>query len=102
MGCVSPIGTTAGELLDGLRSGVLGVRPAPWTDGSPGSALFASVTDRFDPAAFLAGPLLSGTDCFVQFGLAACAEALAAAGLGDGTRPLDPLRTAVVDGTSMG
>lgn len=102
-GCVSPIGASAAELLDGLDAGAIGVRSAPWSDGSPGSALFAAVHEEFDPRTVLDDRVIEGTDAFVAFGVAACEEALAEAGLAtDDRTKLDPLRTAVVDGTSMG
>lgn len=103
-GVVSPIGVDEVRHWQALLDGVLGIRPAPWsTLLEEGVSLFAGVHDDFDPSAILDARLLVGTDAVVSFGLAAADQALSAAGLGgpEGAR-LDELRTAVVDGTSMG
>ncbi len=99
MGTVSPLGTSADELCDGLLSGRRGIRVAPWADDVEGG-LYAAVDDRFDPAATIDGRVVAGTDGFARFALAACAEAIGDAGLG--STDLDPFRTGVVHGTSMG
>ncbi len=103
-GTVSPIGTDAAHFWASLLDGSLGIRRAPWVDPADDrGALFAAVTDAFDPTRVMDARLLDGTDRFVSFGIDACDQALRAAGLLDeGEARLDPLRTAVVDGTSMG
>ncbi len=103
MGAVTPIGPTAQCFWEGLLTGALGIRPAPWSDPTSEVSLFAKVSDRFDPRRSLDDRLLAGTDTVVSFGISACDEALRSAGIGEpGNHDLDPLRTAVVDGTSMG
>ncbi|MGH3493459.1 MAG: beta-ketoacyl-[acyl-carrier-protein] synthase family protein, partial [Sciscionella sp.] len=57
-----------------------------------------SVVRDFDPTEWMTPQIESGTDSFSQYALCAAAQALEHAGL-DG---LDPLRTAVVHGTSSG
>lgn len=99
MGTVSPLGVNVAELYDGLLAGRIGIRVAPWgNDVSDG--LYAAVDDRFDPSTAIDERVVAGTDGFARFAMAACAEALADAGLG--ADELDPFRTAVVHGTSMG
>jgi 3-oxoacyl-[acyl-carrier-protein] synthase II len=103
-GAVTPIATDEPSQWDALLGGRCGIRPAPWSATVlDGVSLFAGVDDRFDPSAGLDDRLLSGTDTFVSFGLTACDEAMRRAGLGGHEdHRLDELRTAVVDGTSMG
>ncbi|MEZ5182482.1 MAG: beta-ketoacyl-[acyl-carrier-protein] synthase family protein [Acidimicrobiales bacterium] len=100
VGCVSPLGTGVERFTAGWHAGHLGVSASPWATDAPGATLFAAVAG-FSAAQHLDATVRGGTDRFAQYALVACDEALAGAGLGEpGT--LDPLRTAVVDGTSMG
>ena len=62
-------------------------------------ALFGRVHDDFDAAEWMDERVVRGTDGFARFALAACAQAVDDAGLAGS---LDPFRTAVVHGTSMG
>lgn len=101
-GAVTPIGASTEAFVEGWHAGDLGVRPAPWTAAAPTPCLFAGVTDRFDPTTTLDERLIDGTDRFVSFGLVASDEAVRRAGFTNGAAALDPTRTAVVDGTSMG
>ena len=99
MGCVSPLGTSAAQLWDGLVAGAVAIRPARWAD-TAGDGLYAPIADDFDPTLWMDQRVVDGTDGFARFALAACAQALADAGLDPGG--LDPRRTGVVHGTSMG
>ncbi len=99
VGTVCPIGLSADELCDGLLSGSVGIRPAPWADLGAGG-LYAAIDDRFDPLQWMDERVVAGTDGNARFALAAAAQALEDAGLAPGE--LDPRRTAVVHGTSMG
>lgn len=104
-GVISPIGLSTDDFVAGLLAGRRGIRPAPWSTAEA-PALFGRVDDDFDPARWLDDRLVRGTDGFARFALAACDQAMADAGWAtpmdpDG-RPVDPLRTAVVHGTSMG
>ncbi|MCP3988927.1 MAG: beta-ketoacyl-[acyl-carrier-protein] synthase family protein, partial [Actinomycetia bacterium] len=101
MGAVSPIGVTAEEFRRNLLAGVIGIRPAPWVNSDqPDGGLYGAVDDRFDPAQWMDERIIAGTDGFARFALAACGQAVIDAGL-DPTA-LDPHRTGVVHGTSMG
>ncbi len=100
MGAVSPIGLSAGELADGLLEGRCGVRQAPWADpNDPVPNFYGAVDDRFDPRHWMDDRVIEGCDPFAWFSIAASEQALAQSGL---LGSLDPLRTAVVHGTSMG
>jgi len=99
VGSVSPLGVTAAELTQGLLAGRIAIGIAPWADDVSGG-LFAAVDERFDPTASIDERVVAGTDGFARFALASCAEAVADAGLDPAA--LDPFRTAVVHGTSMG
>jgi 3-oxoacyl-[acyl-carrier-protein] synthase II len=101
MGAVTPIGLSAAELCENLLAGEVGIRRAPWAPADdPGPNLYGAIDDRFDPDDWMDGRVRQGSDGFAHFALAACAQAVADAGLEDGA--LDGLRTAVVHGTSMG
>jgi 3-oxoacyl-[acyl-carrier-protein] synthase II len=97
-GVVSALGHTPGAFWEQLCAGTVAVRRAPREDaGTDEPVVWAPMPD-FDPAARLDGRTLAGTDRFAQILMVAAEDAVADAGL-DG---LDPLRTAVVTGTSMG
>lgn len=108
-GVVSPIALSSAGFVEALLRGDRGIRQAPWsTPEAP--ALFGRVHDAFDPRDWMDDRLVRGTDGFARFALAACHQAVEQSGLGRlvaGPEPtvesdLDPLRTAVVHGTSMG
>lgn len=97
VGVVSAIGLSAEEFHHGLMIDASGIRPAPWkADGAERSWL-ATVRD-FAPRQWIDERVEAGTDLFAQFTLAAAAQAVAHAALGD----LDPLRSGIVHGTSIG
>ena len=99
MGVISPIALSVESFNTALLSGALGIRSAPWaTATSP--ALYGRVHDDFDPLVWMDERVVRGTDGSARFAIAACAQAIADAGL-DPTA-LDPFRTGVVHGTSMG
>ncbi|TDC41456.1 beta-ketoacyl-[acyl-carrier-protein] synthase family protein [Actinomadura sp. KC345] len=97
-GAVSPLGIGADRMLAGLRDGEVAIGPAPWS-GKPGVPFgwWAGVPG-FRPHDWMDERVVAGTDLFAQFALAAAVQAVEDAGLG----PLDPERTAVVHGTSIG
>jgi 3-oxoacyl-[acyl-carrier-protein] synthase II len=100
MGVVSPVGLSVDDFDAALLAGRLGIRPAPWaTPEVP--ALFGRVDDAFVATDWMDERVVRGTDGFARFALAAVVQAVADAGLEcDGA--LDPFRTGVVHGTSMG
>lgn len=100
-GAVTPIGVGVEEFLAGWRRGALGITRAPWSQDAPLPLLTAQVPDHFDPVAVLGERVVAGTDRGAQCAIVAAQEALERAGL-DAPGALDPMRTAVVDGTAAG
>ena len=95
-GIIAPMGNSVTEYLDALRDNVSGVGRITWP-GEDESFWFAPVRD-FDATQWMSDKVADGTDPFAQWALAATEQAKIDAGLGD----LDPERTGVVHGTSMG
>lgn len=96
VGVVSALGHDEPSFVTGLRAGDVAVHAAPWADDDH-FAWWSGVHD-FDPAAWAEPAVVAGSDLFTLFALAACAQALRQAGLST----LDPRRTGVTLGTSMG
>ncbi len=100
MGAVCPIGLSAQELADGLLQGRCGIRQAPWADPEdPTPNFYGAMDDRFDPKDWMDPKLIEGSDPFAWFSVAASQQALEQSGL---LTQLDPMRTGVFHGTSMG
>ena len=96
-GAVSPLGIGAEPMLAGLWDNQVRIGPAPWTRPGDPFAWWA-VVPGFEPRDWMDEKVVAGTDLFAQFALAAAVQAVTDAGLDR----LDPVRTAVVHGTSMG
>lgn len=97
LGIVSALGVSAEEFHRGLLADASGIRPAPWPADGEEAAWLATATG-FVPSDWMDERVEAGTDLFAQFALAASEQALRQADLGG----LDPLRTAIVHGTSIG
>ncbi|MCQ9387019.1 beta-ketoacyl-[acyl-carrier-protein] synthase family protein [Brevibacterium moorei] len=95
-GVISSLGNTIGEFNAGLDRGKSTAVHAPWADEAGGNLFYAPVRE-FDPSNWLDERTARGTDRFAQYAVAAATNALADAGIDEP----DPLRTAVVMGTSM-
>lgn len=100
-GAVTPIGIGVDAFLAGWHAGALGITEAPWSAHSPLPLLAAPIPDGFDPEPIVGERVVRATDRCAQYALVAAEEALGQAGLLE-TGSLDPLRTAVVDGTAAG
>lgn len=99
LGVVSSLGHSVDDYWTGLKEGKTGIRLATRADlGSDSEGLWAPITDEFTQAADINAKVLAGTDRHTQMLMVAAESALGEAKLGD----LDPLRTAVITGTSMG
>ncbi|MET0153616.1 MAG: beta-ketoacyl-[acyl-carrier-protein] synthase family protein [Candidatus Binatia bacterium] len=98
VGIVSAIGLSAEEFHRQLMADASGIRRAPWATDGDGEAAWLATARGFVPSDWMDERVEGGTDLFAQFALAATEQAVRRAGLGD----LDPLRTGVVHGTSIG
>jgi 3-oxoacyl-[acyl-carrier-protein] synthase II len=95
-GIIAPNGNSVTDYLDGLRNNVSGIGRISWP-GESDTYWFAPVRD-FEPTQYMSEKVADGTDPFAQWALAAIDQAKTDAGLDE----LDPDRTGVVHGTSMG
>lgn len=101
LGIVSPFGWDVGEYYEALASGASAIKLMPAKqapDGQDGPRSYFAPVDGFDPDAWMTPQVREGTDRSSHFALAASQQALADAGLTE----LDPLRTGISIGTSMG
>jgi 3-oxoacyl-[acyl-carrier-protein] synthase II len=81
VGLVSAVGLTAPETWAGLLAGRSGVGPITLFDASAYSCRFAAEVKGFDPYAFIEKKEVKKMGRFIQFAMAAAAEAMAASGL---------------------
>lgn len=95
-GVISCFGMTMPDFCRGLDTGQIASERSPWSDELNGNLFYAPVKG-FDPADWMDDRTVRGTDRFAQYAVAAAVEAVKDSGIGQ----LDPLRTAVVMGTSM-
>ncbi|WP_168223519.1 beta-ketoacyl synthase [Pseudarthrobacter sp. NIBRBAC000502772] len=96
IGVVSALGHSPAELYDRLALDEVAIREVPWTVGDPDrTEWWAPVTDLVPPE-WMQGRKLEGIDPFAQNAGAAITDALKNSGI----ETLDPLRTAIVIGTS--
>lgn len=98
MGVISSIGLSADEFHRQLLADACGIKPAPWRSSIPGHRAWWGTIDNFVPRDWMDEKIEDGTDLFAQYALAAAQQAVRTSGLTD----LDPLRTGIVHGTSMG
>lgn len=96
IGIVSPFGTGHKPFMEGMLSGEITIELVERRSG--GGSTLRSIVPDFDPGEVLPAKVLEGTEVFAQFAVVAAAECLNAAGL----ERLDPRKTAIVHGTSMG
>lgn len=94
-GVVSALGHNVPAFWSGLCAGEVAIHEAPWAAGRP--AWWSSVRD-FVPESWVEPAVASGSDLFTLFAMAAVEQALREAGLAQ----LDPRRTGIAMGTSMG
>ena len=98
LGVISAIGLSAEEFHRNILLGTCGIRKAPWRDRMPGRSAWWGTIGGFVPRDWMDEKIEEGTDLFAQFTLAAADQAIRQAALS----AIDPLRTGVVHGTSMG
>jgi 3-oxoacyl-[acyl-carrier-protein] synthase II len=95
-GIISALGLAAEEFHRQLMADASGIRRAPWAANAEPTWLATAA--GFVPREWMDERIEAGTDLFAQFTLAAAEQAVRQACVGD----LDPVRTGVVHGTSIG
>jgi 3-oxoacyl-[acyl-carrier-protein] synthase II len=98
MGVISAIGLDAETFHAQLLADTCGIREAPWAKEINGRPAWWATVGGFVPRDWMDERIEDGTDLFAQFTLAATEQAVRQSGLGE----LDPLRTGIVHGTSIG
>ncbi|MCL4776579.1 MAG: beta-ketoacyl-[acyl-carrier-protein] synthase family protein [Gammaproteobacteria bacterium] len=96
MGVVSAYGCDAGRFYRGLLDDRQVIEAVALPRDPEGRSAWWSMVRDFNPGAWMEPRVIDGTDVLAQWTIAAAAQALRQSGL----QP-DPLRTAVVQGTSM-
>lgn len=96
MGVVSALGNCPAELLSRLRQDEIAIEETPWTRDDPERFEWWAPVKSFDPSKWLSPTLIDGAAPHTQFAIAAAAEAVAQASV-----TLDPLRTAVIVGSTI-
>ncbi|MGN6591518.1 MAG: beta-ketoacyl-ACP synthase II [Terriglobales bacterium] len=81
VGLVSAVGLTAAETWESLLAGRSGIAPITHFDAAAYSCRFAAEVKNFDPSAFIEKKEQRKMGLFIQFAMAAAAEAMAASGL---------------------
>ncbi|HEX9759362.1 MAG TPA: beta-ketoacyl synthase N-terminal-like domain-containing protein, partial [Candidatus Acidoferrales bacterium] len=97
LGVMSSLGHDVETFLRNLSAAQVAVGPAPWAGEEGLPYCWISMVRDFDPLDWMEARVAGGTDTFAQYAMAAAVQAIDDSGLG----ALDPLRTAVVMGTSM-
>jgi 3-oxoacyl-[acyl-carrier-protein] synthase II len=95
MGIVSSLGCDADRFCAQVLSGEVAIHPAPWKSEA-GQVWWSGVRD-FEPGRWMSPLVESGTDLYAQFTLAAADQSVRQSGI-----RFDPLRTAIVHGTTLG
>ncbi|MBB6733214.1 beta-ketoacyl-ACP synthase II [Cohnella zeiphila] len=97
MGAVTPVGIGVAEYWRQLLSGQGGIGRITRYDAEEWPVRIAAEVKGFDPAAYMPRKLAGQTDIFMQFALAAAAEALT-----DSRPAASPERVGIVLGTALG
>lgn len=99
-GVLSPIGNNRKEFLQSLREGRSGIARISSFDASAYRSPFGGEVKDFDPEMYFSKKELRRMDRASQMALVAAAEALDHAGIGAGS--IDPARSGVVLGSTLG
>jgi 3-oxoacyl-[acyl-carrier-protein] synthase II len=95
MGIVSSLGFDADQFFARMLSGEIAIGSAPWA--SEAGEVWWSGVRGFEPGRWMSPVVEAGTDLYAQFTIAAAEQGVRRSGL-----RLDPLRTAIVHGTTLG
>ncbi len=98
LGIISSLGFGVAEHSRRLLDGELGIKLRKLQLGDGEQPVLSAGIEGFRGRDWVDERLLDGTDGFARFAMAAATQAVDDAGVGE----LDPLRTAIVHGTSMG
>jgi 3-oxoacyl-[acyl-carrier-protein] synthase II len=98
LGIISSIGLSVDEHSRRLLNGELGIKVSKLKLAAGAPPALGAAVEGFRARDWLDDKLIDGTDGFARFALATATQAIDDAGIGQ----LDPLRTAIIHGTSMG
>src|SRR6476620_1323054 len=101
MGSITPVGNDVAATWRAITAGVSGGGPITKFDASTFPVRFAAEVKGFDPLMYLERKEAKRADLFAQYAIAASAQAMADAGLDNGS-PYDPDRVGVIIGSGIG
>ncbi len=101
LGTVSPVGNSIPEFWEAIVNGASGIGPITRFDSTGFDTRIAGEVKGFQAEAILDKKEIRRTDLFVQYGIAAALEAVAAAGLQPGNG-IDCDRAGVIIGSGIG
>ncbi|HEX6999071.1 MAG TPA: beta-ketoacyl-ACP synthase II [Gammaproteobacteria bacterium] len=81
LGLIAPVGNTVADAWRNVCEGVSGIRPIDTWDVSAFSTRFAGTIRDFDVSRYLDAKEARKSDTFIHYGIAACKDAMADAGL---------------------
>lgn len=99
LGAVTPIGNDVSSFWDSLLKGVNGIDTITRFDTTDYKATLAAEVKNFDPLPYLTKGEVRKTDLFVQYAIAAAAQAVADSGI---TEQINPKRFGVYFGSGVG
>ncbi len=99
MGAITPIGNDVPSFWDAMMKGTNGIAPITRFDTTDYKATLAAEVKDFDPLPYLAKSEVRKTDLFVQYGIAAAAQAVEDSGIID---HINPKRFGVYFGSGVG
>jgi len=102
LGTMSPVGNSTPEFWASITSGKSGIRRITRFDPSDFATQIAGEVKGFRPEDYLDKKDVRRTDLFVQYGVAASLEAVAAAGLKEQDGGIDRDRAGVIIGSGIG
>ena len=101
MGAITPVGNDVATTWRAITEGVSGGGPITKFDASTFPVRFACEVKGFDPLVYLERKEAKRADPFAQYAIAASVQAMADAGLDNGS-PYDPDRLGVIIGSGIG
>ena len=96
MGVISSIGSNFDEVNRNFHAGHVAVQAAPWAGDEGLDYAWVSLINDFEPEQWMDQRVITGSDPFTWYAVAAAVQAVEDSGLTD----LDPRRTAVIMGSA--